>query len=446
MNLVSRKGFAPHISGYPVGEIIQAQQPAHIAIQWDSLGDFHPLLAIEKGDFVKTGAVVVTDKQRPFIKLVSPGTGILSEIVYGARNIIEQLIISLDKKEAFVEFPAIKAADLMSLDRQILRQRLIESGLWACFKQLPYQQIPFPETIPQRVIISLDSNEPFCPSSHHYLCGQINALLFGIEIVKKLANNRVIVTAYTTNPLLNNELSKIVTHRISGNYPAGDAVVTNFHTRKTIQDNQSWIISGTDVLAMGRFLLTGRYPTEVLVGVGGPASLITAFVQTRYGAPVSVLFDKQPLDISARYIAGGLFRGRSVTRDCFLKREETSVIVLPEENSPQFLGFMRLGKQCASFSKAFLSKLNLKPLLMTTGMHGIERACINCGLCSAICPVNLLPQFLYKAILLNHLDEAIDSGLLDCCACGLCTFACPCKIEIGEIFKQAKKSWEIKDL
>ncbi len=83
---------------------------------------------------------------------------------------------------------------------------------------------------------------------------------------------------------------------------------------------------------------------------------------------------------------------------------------------------------------------------MDCNCHGEERACINCGYCTEVCPVDILPQFTYKSILSDEIEEALAHGLLDCVECGLCTYVCPCKIELCDNLKNTKKAYYLEQL
>ena len=61
--------------------------------------------------------------------------------------------------------------------------------------------------------------------------------------------------------------------------------------------------------------------------------------------------------------------------------------------------------------------------------------------CADICPVDILPQLTYKAVLAEEVEEALEHGLLDCVECGLCTYVCPSKIELTESLKSAKAAY-----
>ncbi len=78
---------------------------------------------------------------------------------------------------------------------------------------------------------------------------------------------------------------------------------------------------------------------------------------------------------------------------------------------------------------------------MDCNRHGGVRACIACGYCAQVCPVDILPQLTFKAVLADTVEEFLAHGLLDCVECGLCTYVCPSKIELADILVQAKAAY-----
>ena len=146
-----------------------------------------------------------------------------------------------------------------------------------------------------------------------------------------------------------------------------------------------------------------------------------------------------PDENKARLVAGGIFRGYSYSSPVlFLGFYETSVAVLPEGGKSETFGFLRAGYDRPSYSKTFLSYFNRFPLAADCSMHGEERACVNCGACAKICPVDILPQFTFKSIAAADIDEALSHGLLDCVECGLCSYVCTSKIDLCGFIKNAK--------
>jgi Na+-transporting NADH:ubiquinone oxidoreductase subunit A len=208
------------------------------------------------------------------------------------------------------------------------------------------------------------------------------------------------------------------------------------------EENCAWFIEGQDVVLIARFLLKGLYPTERIVSLGGSGARQSGHVITRMGAPLSVIAADNAKNTGLRYIQGGILTGNISPTDSYLGFSESALNLLPEgDHKGELLGLFNPGYRKPTFSRAFLSALNKNELRFNCNMHGGERACIACGYCALVCPVDILPQFTYKAILAGEVEEALEHGLLDCVECALCSYVCPSKIELSESLKDAKSSF-----
>jgi len=65
--------------------------------------------------------------------------------------------------------------------------------------------------------------------------------------------------------------------------------------------------------------------------------------------------------------------------------------------------------------------------------------CIRCGECAKYCPVDLLPQELYKAANSNDPDELNDLDIDRCLECGCCDMVCPSRIPLTQLFRETRK-------
>jgi len=68
-----------------------------------------------------------------------------------------------------------------------------------------------------------------------------------------------------------------------------------------------------------------------------------------------------------------------------------------------------------------------------------EGACIRCGRCIRNCAVRLSPVVMNNALEADDLDEAVNTGLLDCIECGSCSYMCPAKIKLTQRFRVGKQ-------
>jgi len=64
------------------------------------------------------------------------------------------------------------------------------------------------------------------------------------------------------------------------------------------------------------------------------------------------------------------------------------------------------------------------------------QACLNCGVCSAICPMGIehLPRELFRYVLLGMKDEVLkhEETVFSCLLCRLCEENCPGGVHIAE--------------
>ena len=66
------------------------------------------------------------------------------------------------------------------------------------------------------------------------------------------------------------------------------------------------------------------------------------------------------------------------------------------------------------------------------------QACIRCGHCAEVCPVNLLPQQLYWHAQSKNYERLEAHHLADCIECGACSYVCPSSIPLVQYYRAAK--------
>lgn len=69
---------------------------------------------------------------------------------------------------------------------------------------------------------------------------------------------------------------------------------------------------------------------------------------------------------------------------------------------------------------------------------GEEKPCISCGMCVAICPMQLVPTTLATLVEHKKWDDVTAYHALDCNECGCCTYICPTKRRLVENIKFGK--------
>ena len=441
ISLHLKKGFSPKIVGAPSRQVRQSPPPSSVAMLPEHIPFIKPRMLVELGDTVAIGTPLFEDKRNPRIRFLSPGGGRISDIVFGPRRVIEKIIIQLDateRRETF-ETPSVKKLD--ATDRKVLVETILTGGMWPFIRALPFLDTADPEVIPPAIIVRLGDDEPFGPDPRVYLNEKEAMFEIGIHVLERLCDHvKVhILGGESIRALLP---GRVEVRRFSGPYPAGNPCVQLYWTKKGPDQNRTWFIDGQDVVRLGEFFDSGHYPIERIVSVGGSLAPDVGHVSTRAGVPLGHLVgENQVLASTARYIVGGVFTGFRSDTNGFMGFFEDALNLIDDGDREEPFGFIRLGYHKPSYSTAFLSSLRRNPFPMDCGQHGELRACVNCGTCAKICPVEILPQFTMKCLVADEVEEALAHGLLDCAECGLCTYACPSKIELTQLFRSAKTQY-----
>ena len=436
-----KKGLSLRMAGKPDRHISQAEVPRQVGVTPERIAFIKPRLLVEEGASVAIGTPLFEDKRDVRIRFFSPGGGRVSRIEFGPRRVIRKIAIDLDADERFETFAVPSLDRLKSMPRQEVIDGLLSGGMWPFLRSLPFMDIADPGGTPPAIIVRLGDDDSYAPDPTVYLKDREGLFGTGLDVLARLCD-RVVVNLAADQAIAASLPDGIESYHFTGCYPAGNPAVQLYRTKTGPEQNRCWTVDGQDVILLGEFIRKGRYPIGRVMTVGGSLAANPEHVQTRAGVPLHHLCSgSQQVIPGARYIIGGVFTGYSGSADSFMGFYQNALTLIDEGDREEPFGFIRPGFGKPSYSTAFLSALHKKPFSMDCGQHGEVRACVNCGTCAKICPVEILPQFTMKCLVADEVEEALAHGLLDCAECGLCTYACPSKIELREVFRAAKAQY-----
>ncbi len=68
-----------------------------------------------------------------------------------------------------------------------------------------------------------------------------------------------------------------------------------------------------------------------------------------------------------------------------------------------------------------------------------DSTCIRCGKCVSVCPVRLLPIYLYMYERKDNLELLEKQRIMDCIECGCCSYICPGRLHLVQSFRTGKQ-------
>jgi Na(+)-translocating NADH:ubiquinone oxidoreductase A subunit len=302
----------------------------------------------------------------------------------------------------------------------------------------------------ENLIINAVNTEPYCLRNDTFLSGNIDKFLTGIDILRRSLNDKIeVYLGIDCNDKDIIEQIKLSDsrwlniHPLKPKYPQDhDVILTETILGKkvpyggSIQDIKTVVVDVQDVIHAYEAVIEGKSVIDRAVALGGSLSEV-GFVKVRIGTQLKHIISTQP---NKRVIYGGIITGvKCDDLSIPIDRTTTSISVLEENQSRQFLFFIRSGINRGSFSNSFLSSFFPTVERKTdTNLNGELRPCIYCNYCESVCPVDLMPYLISKYITHDMIEEAEKYNPLSCIDCGLCTFVCPSKIPVMSHIQDAK--------
>ncbi|MFO0691844.1 MAG: Na(+)-translocating NADH-quinone reductase subunit A [Myxococcota bacterium] len=456
------KGLDLPLPGQPT-QVVRGVSPCtRVALLADDYPGMKPGMHVVEGQTVKRGQLLFEDRKQPGVRHTSPGAGRVIGIHRGDKRALQAVVIDLSDGERrgnpgddeFARFESYTGANPSSLSRDQIRALLAESGLWTAIRQRPFGRIPSPEGDADALFITAIDTNPHAPLPEVALAGKLDDFRLGTSLVAKLIDGPTYLCVAEHSELAAGAPKGVRVEHFAGPHPAG-TVGVHIHTLRPVNRNRKvWHLGYQDVAAIGHLFRTGRLDVSRVISIAGAPVADPRLEQSRLGACVSEIVaadvaraksGESPKEI--RTISGCVLSGKRTHGEIFdfLGRYERQVSLLEEDREQVFMGWLSPGPNLFSVTRIYLSKLfTPKKFKFTTSTNGSQRAMVPIGLYEKVMPMDIMPTFLLRSLLVGDLENAERLGVLELEEedLALCTFVDPGKTNFGPILRRNLETME----
>lgn len=377
--------------------------------------------AVKAGDKVLVGTSLLYSKTDEDIKLVSPVCGIVKEVRRGERRKIEAVTVEASRNsednpaEEYVGFETLsREEDIKSAEREQILKQLCHSGIFALFRQRPYDIVPDTHTPPRDIFVTAFDSAPLAAPLISPEMQQLHEK--GLEILARLTEGHVFLNVpYDSS--LTSRIAKVT--EFAGPHPAGNVGVQIAKIRPVNRGETVWTLDSRTAVRIGILFSTGHIDNDAEVCICGDMAADPHIILTHPGASLRSLLtgEIKETENKIRVISGNVLTGIRENIDSgFLRYPYRQITLIAEgEDADEFLGWATLSPSHYSVKRTFPSFLLGKrgKYHFDSRLRGGRRAMILSGEMDKVFPFNIYPEFLLKAILASDIEKMEQLGIYE---------------------------------
>jgi Na+-transporting NADH:ubiquinone oxidoreductase subunit A len=448
-----KKGLDLPIAGAPEQRIEDAPRPGAVAVLAADYPGMKPQMAVAVGDSVRRGQLLFEDKKQPGVRFTATGSGTVTAINRGAKRALQSVVIRLERESGAggMTFSTFAGRHPATLSRAEVRDLLLESGQWTALRARPFGRVAASAAVPRSIFVTAMDSNPLAPDLEVVAAGREADFERGLAALAKLTDGPLHICRRPGSRISPPTESRYRVTEFAGPHPAGTAGVHIHHLDPVDRHRLVWYVGLQDVLAIGRLFETGALDNSRVISLAGPSVRRPRLLRTMLGASTDSLTESElvtsPPASSAtpsthRVISGSVLSGRTALGAVsgYLGRYHQQISVVPEQRERVFLGWLTPGASAFSITNLFLSRLTpRRRFSLGTSTNGSPRAIVPFGLYERVLPMDLIPIYLLKSLVMGDVERAEELGCLELEEedLALCSFVCPGKIDYGPHLRSA---------
>lgn len=409
----TKRGLNLKLTGEAPQNLISAPLPALWALKENCWYGLRPKLLVHEGDEVCVGSPLVADKKNGLVVGTSAVSGKVKEIVRGDRRKLLAVVVETDGKQTHLEGLPTLSVDASPKSTVA---SLCQTGLALTIRKRPYDICIDGTTLPRDIFVSCFNKMPLAADFNFVVSKRENEFETGIRILKNIAPVHLgINPEQTTAEWISEEDASI--HIFDGPNPSGNVGVQIHHVSPVGKNDEVWTLDPESVCLIGAYALTGKLNWTRRMAIGGDQFEKNGYLEVLAGCPVKDILANYALkdDHTVRLIDGNPLVGSRVAADGFTSLTTTSVCAIAEGNETnEVLGWIRPRFKDFSVSRSYFSWLQKgKARSLDCRIKGAHRHMIMSGEYDRVLPMDIMGEFLIKAILTGDIDRQEALGIYE---------------------------------
>ncbi|MFH1622332.1 MAG: electron transport complex subunit RsxC [Candidatus Omnitrophota bacterium] len=383
-------------------------------------------ILVSPGDLVKTGQMLATSEGGLFSPVHASISGkvlSISDSAHPLQGRAKAITIESDGKDEHMDSKPRTEEEVSVLSAQQIREVVFNAGIvglgGAGFPA--HIKLNPPKPVDTFILNAVEC-EPYLNVDFRLMLERTNEIISGVKIIiKTLKVEKVIIAIEDNKKEVIDKLNKI-------NLPV-DWSIKVLKTRYP-QGGEKQVIKS----CLAKEVPQGKLPFDIGVVVNNVGTVYAIYEAVYKNKP---LYEKVVTVV-----------GKSLENSANLEvRLGTSIKDLIDQCGPlkQEPAKIVMGGPMMGIAQF---DLNAPVIKGTSGIILLDKDeiveaegefCLRCGECVAECPMGLEPGLISLAIAKDKLDLAESYGVMDCIECGLCSYICPANRNLVQAIQSAKK-------
>lgn len=437
-NLIKlRKGLDINLKGKAAAEVMSVKEPGFYALIPDDFTGVTPKVVVKEQEYVMAGGPLFVDKNHPELKFVSPVSGVVTSVERGARRKVMSITVEAAAEQDYEEFGK---KDVSKMSGEQVKEALLNGGMFAFIKQRPYDVVADPTVAPRAIFVSAFDSNPLAPEFEMALKGEEANFQTGLDALAKMAKTYLSISVKQNAAALT-QAKNVEINVFDGPHPAGNVGVQINHIAPVNKGETVWTIDPQAVIFIGRLFNTGHVDMTRTVAVTGSEVKKPAYCKLKVGALLTNVFaGNVNTSCELRYISGNVLTGKQIAANGFLGAFHSQVTVIPEGNDVhEMLGWIKPRFNEFSTSRSYFSWLmGKKEYRLDARIKGGERHMIMSNEYDRVLPMDIMPEYLIKAIIAGDIDQMEALGIYEVAPedFAICEFVCSSKMELQRIVRE----------